>query len=137
MGGKKLQGRDNMNKIILISIFILSVTILAVITLSNYNIKTIIRETPPKYPSTYFIEPPSEKFVSCYTNDDCIKIKGTACHPSNGGIETCVNKNYMQEYLSNIEILAGKEWEVSCPNINNTTNKDCSCINSICKLVSL
>lgn len=88
-----------------------------------------------KYPSTYFIEP-SNLFVSCYKTDDCIKVKGSACQPSKGGVETCINKNYMQEYLSNIENLAGKYWEVNCPNVNNSTNKECSCVNNNCNLVS-
>jgi hypothetical protein len=100
-----------------------------------YDYKSLQGETS-KYPSTYFIKP-SNSFVSCYKDDDCLKVKGSACQPSNGGVETCINKNYMQEYLSSIDNLAGKEWEVECPNINNTTNRTCSCVNNVCNLVSL
>jgi hypothetical protein len=40
--------------------------------------------------STQFIEP-REEFVKCADSSDCIKIKGSACPPSAGGVEVCVN----------------------------------------------
>lgn len=124
-----------MKKNVLILVVILSVIIIAILAIANaYYFKSFGNEKY-KYPSTYFIEP-SDLFLSCYKNDDCIKVKGTACPPSRGGIETCVNKNYMQEYLSNIEVLSGKEWEVNCPNIDSSTTIGCSCIDNVCKLVS-
>jgi len=127
-----------MRKVIIITtVFLLAIVVLiTILSFSNsyYFFKSITSEKS-KYPSTYFIEP-SSLFVACYTKDDCMKVKGTACPPSKGGAETCINKNYMQEYLSNIEILSGKEWEVNCPNIDSSTNKICLCINNVCKLVS-
>ena len=122
--------------LIILSFVILIALVLASAYFTNiyYHYKSLQSERV-KYPSTYFIQP-SNLLSSCYKTDDCIKIKGTACPPSKGGIETCVNKEHMQEYLSNIEYLSGKEWEVSCPNIDKTTNKECSCINNICSLVS-
>jgi len=120
-------------KNISILVVIIVLTIIAVFTTFNLTKRVGV---PPKYPSTYFIEPPSILFVECHTNDDCLKIKGTACQPSKGGTEICINKNYMQEYLSNIETLSGKEWEVDCPEVNNISNKICSCVNNNCKLVN-
>jgi len=139
MGCKKLQGRVDMKKMMII-ILIAAIAIVVVfsapyIANAYYNYKSLQGETT-KCPSTYFIKP-SNLFSSCYKDDDCIKVKGSACQPSKGGIETCINKNYMQEYLSNIDNLAGKEWEVECPSINNTTSKGCSCVNNVCNLVSL
>lgn len=122
--------------LIIISIVVIVTIILAsaYFTDAYYNYKSLQAEKT-KYPSTYFFEP-SNLFVSCYNSDECIKIKGTACSPSNGGTETCINKEHMQEYLANIEISSGKEWEVDCPNVNNSTNKECSCVSNACKLVS-
>jgi hypothetical protein len=122
--------------LIISSIIIIIVLVLTASYFSDiyYRYKWLQNERI-RYPSTHFIEP-SNSFVACYKTDDCIKVKGTACPPSKGGAEICINKEHMQEYLSNIEILSGKEWEVECPNINNSTNKDCSCINNVCKLVS-
>jgi hypothetical protein len=120
--------------IILAVVAIIAIALSAYFTNAYYNYKSLQGERT-KYPSTYFFEP-SSLFVACYTNDECIKVKGTACSPSKGGAETCINKEHMQEYLANIEITSGKEWEVNCPNINNSSNKECSCINNICSLVS-
>jgi hypothetical protein len=125
-----------MNRRILILIAALILISLGILALNKdfYYFKSILTERS-KYPSTYFIEP-TKMFVACYNTDDCIKAKGTACPPSRGGTEACINKNYMQEYLSSIDILSGKEWEISCPNVDKTTAKECSCINGICNLVS-
>jgi hypothetical protein len=117
----------------LVAVIIVAIALSAYFSNVYYYFKSLASERA-RYPSTYFIEP-SNSFVACYKTDDCIKVKGTACPPSKGGAEICINKEHMQEYLSNIEILSGKEWEVECPNINNSTNKECSCINNVCKLV--
>ncbi len=114
---------------------ITAIALSAYFTNSYYRLKSLQGEGV-KYPPTYFMKP-DDLFVSCYKDDDCIKIKGTACPPQRGGTETCINKEHMQEYLSNIEYKSGKEWEVECPNIANSTNRVCSCTNNICSLVSL
>ena len=93
-----------------------------------------VKKTQYKYSPTEFIEP-SERFVNCFEDTDCIKVKGSACPPSSGGVESCVNKNYFQEYISEIEEKAGKEWEVECPAIYLISNKICDCIESECVLV--
>jgi len=121
--------------IILAVVAISAITLSAYFTNTYYHYKSLQSEVS-KYPSTYFIEPSSVLFVECYTVDDCIKVKGSACPPQKGGIEICINKNYMQQYLSSIETLSGKEWEVKCPSMDNSTNKECSCNNNTCKLVS-
>jgi len=92
-----------------------------------------IKNISYKYSSTEFIEP-SGNFVKCYEDKDCIKIKGSVCPPESGGTEACVNKNYFQEYLSEIEEKAGREWEVSCPEIYLVSNKTCDCIGNLCIL---
>ena len=92
-----------------------------------------IKKAQYKYSPTDFIEP-SENFVKCYEDKDCIKVKGSACPPSSGGTEVCVDKDYFQEYLSKIEKLAGKELEVACPEIYLVSNKICDCIENKCSL---
>jgi len=123
--------------LILIPVIAIIVLVLAAyFTLTNdYYYYKSLTSKKQKLSPTYFIEP-SNLLLTCYNDDNCIKVKGSACQPSKGGTETCINKNHMQEYLSNIENLEGKEWEVSCPDINNSTNKTCSCVNGDCKLVS-
>ena len=137
MGSKELQGGVDMKKYLIIILSAIAVAVIAMsayFTNFYYHLKSL-QVQGTKYPSTYFINPPSNLFIECRTTDDCIKIKGTACPPSKGGTETCVNKGHMQEYLSSIESLAGKEWEVDCPNVNKTTDKVCSCANNFCSLV--
>jgi len=123
------------NFLIIISIVIIAIVTALMTSFTNifYYFKSLSSEKE-KYPSTYFIEP-SNLFKECHTTDDCIKVKGTSCPPSKGGVETCVNKNYMQEYLSNIETLTDKEWESNCPNIDSSTDRECSCVNNVCDLV--
>jgi hypothetical protein len=126
-----------MKKILIIIIAVMTVAlILALPYLTNayYNYKSL-QGGGTRYPSTYFFEP-SNLFIACYTSDECIKIKGSACPPSRGGVETCINKEHMQEYLAKIEISSGKEWEVECPNTDNSTNRGCSCVNNSCEMVS-
>jgi len=93
-----------------------------------------IKKTPYKHSSTDFIEP-SERFLKCYEDMDCIKVKGSACPPNSGGTEVCVDKDYFQEYLSEIEKQAGREEEIACPEIYLVTNKTCSCIEDKCVLI--
>jgi len=93
-----------------------------------------IKKTSYKYSPTDFIEP-SERFLKCYEDTDCIKIKGSACPPSSGGTEVCVDKDFFQEYLSEIEKQAGREEEVGCPEIYLVSNKTCSCIENKCILM--
>ena len=42
---------------------------------------------------TDFIEPSAE-FIACDFSADCIKIKGSSCPPTEGGVEVCINKNH-------------------------------------------
>jgi hypothetical protein len=121
--------------ILSVAIIIVLVFLAAYFTNFYYHYKSLQGERV-KYPSTYFIEP-SSLFLTCYKADDCIKVKGTACPTSKGGVETCINKEHMQEYLSSIEVLSGKEWEANCPDINNSSSMECSCLNNVCRLVSL
>lgn len=84
-----------------------------------------------KYSPTDFIEP-SEIFIRCYENKDCIKVKGSVCPVTS----TCVNKNYLQEYDSEIEKSAGTPLEADCPGMDIKDNYECFCVNNSCKLVS-
>jgi len=118
----------------LVAVIIVAIALSAYFSNVYYYFKSLASERA-RYPSTYFIEP-SNLFLFCYKTDECIKVKGTVCPPSKGGTETCVNKEHMQEYLSNIETLGGKEWEANCPNIDYSTTKECSCVNNTCNLVS-
>lgn len=93
-----------------------------------------IKKVNYEYSPTDFIEP-SERFLKCFEDTDCIKIKGSACPPSSGGKEVCVDKDYFQEYLSEIEEKAGREEEVNCPQVYTVTNKTCDCIENKCVLV--
>lgn len=126
-----------MKKIFIIALVSVAVIAIASVLYFNnyYYFYKSLSGVKEKYPSTSLVEP-SNLFVSCYKTDDCLKVKGSACQPSKGGEETCINKNYMQEYLSSIENLAGKDLEVSCPSIDKTTNRSCSCLNNICQLVN-
>jgi hypothetical protein len=87
-----------------------------------------------RYSSTDFIEP-SQDFLTCSQDTDCIKVKGSACPPSEGGTEVCVNKNHFQEYISVIDEEAGSEAEVVCPQLNNVTNTPCGCAAGVCTLI--
>lgn len=127
-----------MKRIFVITVVVLTIAValaLAMYFNNYYYFYKSISSVSEKYPSTSLVEP-SGQFTSCYSSDDCLKVRGSACQPSEGGEETCVNKNYMQEYLSNIDSLAGKEYEVSCPGINKTTDRSCSCVSDVCQLVS-
>ncbi|NIO44574.1 MAG: hypothetical protein GTN36_03415 [Candidatus Aenigmarchaeota archaeon] len=115
--------------IILGSVFI----ILAIIFLVQ-EFYIPIEKNQYKYTSTEFIEP-SERFLKCYESTDCIKIKGSACPPTSGGVEVCVDKDYFQEYLSEVEEKAGREEEVVCPEIYLVSDKTCSCLQDKCILV--
>lgn len=86
-----------------------------------------------KYSSTEFVEPPQE-FLTCYQDTDCIKVKGSACLPSEGGTEVCVNKNHFQEYISVIDENAGAETDVVCPQVYLVTNRTCVCVSGVCSL---
>ena len=130
MGYKKLWGSDNMKKIILILIIIIIVGVLLLI--QEFYIPQ--KGMNYKYSPTDFIEP-TQRFIFCYVNDDCLKVKGSTCPPESGGVETCVNKDFMQEYNTMIEELAGKHWEIGCPEIYLVTNKICSCIDNKCVLM--
>jgi len=118
-----------MKKIILILIVI--IVGLLILIQEFYTSQKI---TKYKYSPTDFIEP-AERFIFCYTDDDCLKVKGSACPPDSGGVETCVNKNFMQEYNSMIEELAGKHWELGCPEIYLVTVKSCACVKDKCSLM--
>ena len=87
-----------------------------------------------KYSPTAFIEP-LERFLKCFEDTDCIKVRGSACPPSSGGAEVCVDKDFFQEYISEIEKKAGREDEVGCPEIYLVSNKTCSCIENTCVLM--
>ncbi|OGI11942.1 hypothetical protein A3K64_00520 [Candidatus Micrarchaeota archaeon RBG_16_36_9] len=87
-----------------------------------------------EFSSTDFIEP-DENFIKCYENTDCIKIKGSACPPSAGGVETCVDKNYFQEYISQITNQAGNEADLVCPQVYLVTNRTCGCIENKCVII--
>jgi hypothetical protein len=92
-----------------------------------------IKSVQYKYSPTDFIEP-NENFLKCFEDTDCIKVKGSACPPESGGTEVCVDKDHFQEYISEIEKQAGRESEVTCPEIYLLSNKTCSCIESKCEL---
>jgi hypothetical protein len=87
-----------------------------------------------EYSSTDFIEP-DESFVTCDTDDDCFKFKGSLCPADSGGTEVCINKDYVQEYNSVIDGLAGKHIENVCPEIYLVTDRECKCVDNICSLV--
>jgi len=87
-----------------------------------------------KYSPTEFIEP-SESFLNCFEDADCIKIKGSACPTSSGGVEVCVDKDFFQQYLSEIEEKAGREENVECPEIYLVTDKICNCVEGKCNLI--
>lgn len=87
-----------------------------------------------KYSATDFIEPPQD-FLTCNQDTDCIKVKGSACPPSEGGTEVCVSKNHFQEYISVIDEEAGSEAEVVCPQVYMVTNRPCGCAAGVCALM--
>ena len=85
------------------------------------------------YNITDFIQP-SEKFLACDTADDCFKFRGSACPADMGGVETCVNKNFVQAYNSQIEESAGLYVVTDCPNVSFSTDMTCTCTNGRCML---
>jgi hypothetical protein len=84
--------------------------------------------------STELIEPRGE-FTKCSDSTNCIKIKGSACPPSEGGVEVCVNKNYFQQYISVIDNKAGSEAGAVCPQIYLATNRTCECVQNECVMI--
>ena len=77
---------------------------------------------------------PEEKFVQCTSTDDCFKFRGSVCPAEAGGVEMCINKNFVQEYNSVIEGNAGSCMVNECPQACLTTNRTCECINNRCAL---
>jgi CRISPR/Cas system CMR-associated protein Cmr1 (group 7 of RAMP superfamily) len=123
-----------MKYIFLLIIFIILIAlVITIISVSGVNASS---KKKYKYSPTELIVPP-ENFLYCYEDTDCIKIKASACPPDKGGSEVCVKKDHFQQYLSMVEDSAGKEWEVTCPNINNVGNNICRCIGEKCNLVNL
>jgi len=116
-----------------IMIFLATLLIILGLVLLIQEFHIPIKNIQYKYSPTEFIEP-SERFVKCFEDTECIKIKGSACPPSSGGAEVCVDKDYFQEYLSEIEEKAGREWEVACPEIYLISNKTCGCVENKCVL---
>jgi hypothetical protein len=114
-----------------IILFILIVIGLTVVVL---ELLPPVKKVQHKYSPTSFIEP-SENFIDCFNHTDCIKVKGSACPPSSGGLEVCVNKDHFQEYISEINEKAGNEEEVACPDIFLVSNKTCDCFEGNCRLV--
>ena len=84
--------------------------------------------------STELIEPRDE-FIKCSDSTNCIKIKGSACPPSEGGAEVCVNKNYFQQYISVIDNMAGSLADIKCPQVYMVTNRTCGCVNNNCVMI--
>jgi hypothetical protein len=84
--------------------------------------------------STELIEPRDE-FIKCSDSTNCIKIKGSACPPSEGGVEVCVNKNYFQQYISVIDNKAGSEIVANCPQVYLATNRTCDCVQNKCVMI--
>lgn len=117
-------------------IFLLIIFIILIALLLTFTTVSTVPTKKYKYSPTDFIAPP-EYFLYCYEDTDCIKIKASACPPEKGGSEVCVGKDHFQQYLSIVEDSAGKEWEVTCPNINNVVNNICRCIGEKCNLVNL
>ena len=85
------------------------------------------------YNFTDYIEP-EEKFITCTNNDDCFKFKGSVCPAEAGGVELCINKNFVQEYNSVLEYMAGSCMVTECPQVCLTTNRTCECIENKCTL---
>lgn len=117
-------------------IFLLIISIILIAIIFMFTTINTSPRKKYKYSPTEFIVPP-ENFLYCYEDTDCIKIKGSACSPDKGGSEVCVEKDHFQQYLSIVDESAGKEWEVTCPDISNVSNNICRCISERCKLVSL
>lgn len=128
MGCKKLWGTDCVIKMILLSIGLITVGTLYLIGGSFSNEKTY------DYTSTDFIEP-DEEFVLCDSEDDCFKFRGSACPAEAGGVEVCVNKNFVQEYSSEIEGKVGLQIEIECPQADMSTRMECGCVENKCTLV--
>jgi hypothetical protein len=114
-------------KIVLISLLLIS---LGLVSLFH---EFYAEEKVYEYNFTDFIEP-EEKFTACTSSDDCFKFKGSACPADAGGVETCINKNFVQEYNSEIQDLAGSYNVNECPQLYLSTNRICECIDSNCVL---
>jgi hypothetical protein len=93
-----------------------------------------VKEEKYSFSSTDFIEP-SEEFVNCTISSECMKIKGSACPPSEGGKEVCVNKSYFQQYISVIDDKAGSEAFSNCPQTNMVTDRTCGCVQNRCVMI--
>ncbi|MBN2202592.1 MAG: hypothetical protein JW700_00165 [Candidatus Aenigmarchaeota archaeon] len=118
-----------MTNVTLISIMLIAIGIVFVI--QELSVK---EEEKYEYSYTDYVEP-EERFVACDDVDDCFKFKGSACPANMGGVEVCVNKNFVQEYNSVIESKTGLTLEIECPEINRTTDMTCACINNKCALL--
>ena len=89
-----------------------------------------------EYSTTDFIEP-EERFVTCVDVDDCFKFQGSACPATAGGVEVCINKNFVQEYRSIIEDETGILVDIDCPQVDMSTDRECGCILSRCELMGV
>jgi hypothetical protein len=114
-------------KFVLISLVIIS---LGVVSLFH---ELYVEDESYEYSFTDYVNP-EERFVLCSSNDDCFKFKGSVCPAEAGGVETCINKNFVQEYSSVIEDNAGACTVNECPQICLTTNRTCECIDNRCVL---
>jgi hypothetical protein len=132
MGFKKLWSRDCMRTEFKIILALVLIIIGLIYIVQEFHVPK--KENNYEYSSTDFIRP-SQRFLNCFEDLDCIKIKGSACPPSAGGKEVCVDKDFFQEYLSEIEEKSGKESEIICPQVYLVTNKTCICNNGKCNLM--
>jgi hypothetical protein len=116
-----------MNNYVILAASLLTVGAVIAVQM-NYN---PVKKDSYAFSSTDFVEP-EQRLINCNQTIDCIKIKGSACPPSEGGVEVCINKNHFQEYISVINAAAGNEAEVTCPQVLTITDRTCRCINQTC-----
>lgn len=118
-----------MNNYVILAVSLIAIGLIMLVQ----QLYTPVKKVNHDFSSTDFIAP-DQSFIGCEQTDDCIKVKGSVCPPSEGGKEVCVNKNYFQEYISTIDERAGSAVDAVCPQIYLATNKTCGCVDSRCML---
>ena len=116
---------------VLVSIVLLSIGTYFVVDNFYFN-----HDKQYEYSTTDFVEP-EEKFLDCDNVDDCFKFQGSACPPTSGGVEICINKNFVQEYRSTIEEKTGILVDIDCPQVDMSTDSECGCILNRCELMGV
>ncbi len=77
----------------------------------------------------------NEELYSCGIDEDCVAIKSGCCDCNNGGTSTAINKDYQDEWNSNLEIECETTLCITAISNHWTCFAEPKCVEGKCELV--